>query len=198
MKFWNNFAEKHPKAAEWIREGGLFVIVSNLITLFKYLILTFLPYAFLSLGTNSYVWPGTKLTVFGQEFIWTIIGAPEVEKGIGGMAYFAAYCVAMVIGECINFPIQKLLVFRSHGNTGKQIAWYTAAFIFINVIVLSINGFWQQVMGQFVPPAVYNIGTIVLNGGISMVVFFFVNKIIFPQTPKEAVAETDTATETEE
>jgi len=25
-----------------------------------------------------------------------------------------------------------------------------------------------------------------LNGGVSMVVFFFVNKIIFPETPKEA------------
>ena len=39
MNFWNNFAAKHPAAAKWVREGGLFVIVSNLITLFKYLLL---------------------------------------------------------------------------------------------------------------------------------------------------------------
>ena len=26
MKFWNNFADKHPAAAKWVREGGLFVI----------------------------------------------------------------------------------------------------------------------------------------------------------------------------
>lgn len=44
MKFWNDFAEKHPKAAKWIREGGLFVIVSNLITVMKYFILQGLPY----------------------------------------------------------------------------------------------------------------------------------------------------------
>ena len=37
MKFWNDFAAKHPAAAKWVREGGLFVIVSNLITVFKYL-----------------------------------------------------------------------------------------------------------------------------------------------------------------
>ena len=37
MNFWNSFAEKHPSAATWIREGGLFVIVSNLVTVFKYL-----------------------------------------------------------------------------------------------------------------------------------------------------------------
>ena len=26
MNFMNRFAEKHPKAAEWIRKGGLFLI----------------------------------------------------------------------------------------------------------------------------------------------------------------------------
>ena len=46
MNFWNNFAAKHPAAAKWVREGGLFVIVSNLITVFKYLLLQFLPAAF--------------------------------------------------------------------------------------------------------------------------------------------------------
>ena len=45
MQFWNNFAAKHPAAAKWVREGGLFVIVSNLITVFKYLLLQFLPAA---------------------------------------------------------------------------------------------------------------------------------------------------------
>ena len=49
MQLWNNFAAKHPAAAKWVREGGLFVIVSNLITVFKYLLLQFLPAAFSSL-----------------------------------------------------------------------------------------------------------------------------------------------------
>ena len=26
MQLWNTFAEKHPAAATWVREGGLFVI----------------------------------------------------------------------------------------------------------------------------------------------------------------------------
>jgi hypothetical protein len=25
MQLWNTFAEKHPAAAKWVREGGLFV-----------------------------------------------------------------------------------------------------------------------------------------------------------------------------
>ena len=36
--------------------------------------------------------------------------------------------------------------------------------------------------GRRVPDFIYNIGTTVLNGGISMVIFFFVNKIIFPES----------------
>jgi len=42
------------------------------------------------------------------------------------------------------------------------------------------------VAGLLVPDFIYNIGTTVLNGGISMVVFFFVNKIILPSSEGEA------------
>ena len=48
-------------------------------------------------------------------------------------------------------------------------------------IVNSINCIWAAVAGLLVPDFIYNIGTTVLNGGISMVIFFFVNKIIFPE-----------------
>ena len=47
-----------------------------------------------------------------------------------------------------------------------------------------INCVWVAVAGLLVPDFIYNIGTTVLNGGISMVIFFFVNKIIFPQSGK--------------
>ena len=36
MKFFESFSEKHPKAAQWIREGGLFLIFSYVITFLKY------------------------------------------------------------------------------------------------------------------------------------------------------------------
>ena len=54
MNLWNNFAAKHPAAAKWVREGGLFVIVSNLITVLKYLLLQFLPALFTGLGNQSF------------------------------------------------------------------------------------------------------------------------------------------------
>ena len=47
-----------------------------------------------------------------------------------------------------------------------------------------LNCVWVAVAGLLVPDFIYNIGTTVLNGGISMVIFFFVNKIIFPESGK--------------
>ena len=182
MGFWNNFAEKHPGAAKWIREGGLFVIVSNVVTVIKYFILQFLPAAFAGLGDASFGWPGINVTLFGETFQWNILGYDQAH---GGLAYFVAYIVAMFLGECINFPIQKNLVFRSKGNLAKQIIWYLIAFFVITCIVNSINCVWVAVAGIFLPDFIYNIGTVVLNGGVSMVIFFFVNKIIFPSTEEK-------------
>ncbi len=182
-KGWGAFAEKHPKAAQWIREGGLFVIVSNVITVFKYLILQFLPAAFAGLGDQAFGWPGIPLTMFGKTFQWNILG---YDQASGGLAYFAAYMVAMVIGEVVNFPIQRNFVFRSKGNLAYQILWYLLAFIVITCIVNSINCIWVAVAGILVPDFIYNIGTVVLNGGISMIIFFFVNKKIFPAAEQAA------------
>lgn len=154
------------------------MIVSNLITVLKYLLLLFLPLAFAGLPKIDFGFPGIDITLFGETFKWNIIG---YDAQHGGLPYFCAYMVAMVLGECINFPIQRNFVFRSKGKVGYQAFWYLIAFCIVTCIVNSFNCIWVAVAGMFVPDWLYNIGTTVLNGGVSMVVFFFVNKIIFPE-----------------
>lgn len=85
---WNRFAEKHPSASKWIREGGLFVIVSNLITVLKYVMLLFLPLAFAGLPNIDFGFPGIDITLFGETFKWNIIG---YDAAHGGLPYFCAY-----------------------------------------------------------------------------------------------------------
>lgn len=183
--WWNHFAQKHPSLSQWVREGGLFVIVSNLITVFKYLLLTFLPAAFAFMGNRDFGFPGISVTLFGIEFTWNIIGYSADQ---GGLAYFTAYMIAMFIGEVINFFIQRSWVFRSKGNVVRQGLWYLLAFCIVTCIVNSINSVWVGVAKSFVAPWLYNIGTTVLNGGVSMVVFFIVNKIVFSDTKKPETA----------
>lgn len=178
MSFWKKFEEKNPKLAKWVREGGLFVIISNLITVFKYLILQFLPKLFVSLPLVDFGFPGMNLTLFGKTFKWYIIGYGADQ---GGLPYFCAYMIAMVIGEVINFFLQRNITFRSKGNIWYQGMWYLLAFCVVTCVVNSINCIWIAVASMFVPDFIYNILTTVLNGGVSMVIFFFVNKIIFPE-----------------
>ena len=185
-KLWSGFEAKYPKASQWVREGGLFIIVSNLITIFKYLLLTFLPFAFAFMGSQDFGFPGIDITLFGIEFKWYIIGYGAEQ---GGAAYFTAYMIAMVIGEVINFFIQRKWVFRSNGNILRQGLWYLLAFCVVTCVVNSINCVWAAVAGHFVEPWLYNIGTTVLNGGVSMVVFFIVNKIVFNDAPMDNKAD---------
>ncbi len=178
MESIKKWVEQNPKLAKWIREGGLFVLVSNVITVFKYALLTFLPAAFAFMPLVDFGFPNLDLTLFGIPFKWNIIGYGAEQ---GGLPYFTAYMIAMVVGEVINFFIQRGWVFRSKGNILYQGMWYLVAFCLVTCVVNSINCVWVAVAGHFVPNWLYNIGTTVLNGGVSMVVFFFVNKIIFPE-----------------
>jgi len=188
-KWWGSFVAKNPKLAEWVREGGLFVIVSNVITVFKALILIFLPAAFAFMGSRDYGFPGIDITMFGHTFKWYVIGYGASE---GGIAYFWAYMVAMVIGEVVNFPIQKYIVFRNKDGgsvLAKQIIAYILAFCLITVVVNSLNCIWKGAVVFMLPDWLKWAGeivTVVLNGGVSMVVFFIVNKLIFPVTPEES------------
>lgn len=158
---WAGFAEKHPGASKWIREGGLFVIVSNLITVLKYLMLLFLPLAFAGLPNIDFGFPGIDITLFGETFKWNIIG---YDAQHGGLPYFCAYMVAMVLGECINFPIQRSFVFRSKGNIWYQGLWYLIAFVSLPVSSIPSTVSGVAVAALFVPDWLYNIGTTVLNG----------------------------------
>lgn len=162
----------------WLREGGLYLIVSGVVTVLKYVLLLFLPRAFAFLPMRDFGWPGIEMTLLGETFRWNIFG---YDTAHGGLPYLCAYMTAMVLGECVNFPLQRRYVFRAKGHLARQVLLYALAFIVITCLVNSINCIWVAVAAKFVPDWVYTLGTLFFNGTISAVVFFFVNKRIFPQ-----------------
>ena len=123
------WVNRHPKIARLLRQGGLFVVVSNAITVFKALALMVLP-----------------------------------------------------VGEVVNFVVQRRFVFRSEGNPVYQGLWYALTFCVVTCVVNSVNCVWVEVVSVLLPAQLrwlHSIGTTVLNGGISMVIFFAVNKAVF-------------------
>ena len=70
--WWKRFSEKHPKGSKLIWQFIKFFVFSNGVTIFQYLVYTFLPYAFgLEMAKIEWIWPGIELP-WGVK--WTIIG----------------------------------------------------------------------------------------------------------------------------
>jgi putative flippase GtrA len=188
MEIFKDFAKKHPKAAKWIREGGLFFLFSNLVTVWQYILIQFLPSVFSAYRDVEWMWPGVKMELFGAKFTFNILGYSTAD---GGMAYFIAYLIATFTAQCINFPLQRNITFRSHGKVLPQIAGYFVGWIGVTLVVNSINSIWVGVAGALgVPNFIYNILTTLLIGGVSMVIFFIVNKMIFPEEEAKKKDET--------
>lgn len=181
-EMWQGFAQKNHKLSEWVREGGLFLLVSTLITIIRGLLVTILKPAFSFLGTASIGFPNITLNILGIEFSWYIIGAPE---SAGGRAYFAAFIISLWVCEIINFFMQKKFVFCSNGNAVRQAIFYFLAFTVVTCVVNALSNIWIGVASHFVSPLIYNMGTTFLTGGVAMVVFFFANKIIFKDNERK-------------
>ena len=173
-----NFLEKHPKAAQWIREGGLFVLFSYVVTFIKYLLLTFLPGFFHGIvGDVEWVWPGIRTTMFGVPFTLAVIGNSLAD---GGLAFTLANYTSIILGECINFPLQRNVTFRSKGPVGLQIFFHALGTIGVMLVMNLFTCIWNPVTAAIgIPDAVRNIVTTIATGGVAMVIIFAIDKTIF-------------------
>lgn len=172
------FIEKHPKLAQWIREGGLFLIFSYVVTFLKWGLLTFLPAMFHGMvGDVAWAWPGIEVEVLGVPLTLAVIGNSLAD---GGLAFTLANFTSIIIGECINFPLQRNVTFRSHGPVVPQILCHFAGALGVFFVMNLFTCIWNPVTAAFnVPDALRNIVTTVVTGGVSMVIIFAIDKTIF-------------------
>ena len=64
-KWWDEFEKNHPKASKWVREGGLFFLFSNLVTVIQYIIYAFLPNMLgLELAGTAWSWPAIPAKLY--------------------------------------------------------------------------------------------------------------------------------------
>lgn len=193
--WWNGFADKHPKLAEWVRKGGLFLLFSYFVTFLKALLLMFLPNLFRGMvGNAEWLWPNIPVELFGVKFNLAIIGnALEEVNGVitGGLAFTLANLVTICFGECVNFPLQRNVTFKSHGPLGIQIAAHGIATIGVFLVMNLFTCIWNPVTNALISNAAFrntlqSIVTSVVTGGVAMVIIFAVdNKIFAPDFGKK-------------
>lgn len=185
MKFMDSFAEKHPKAAEWIRKGGLFLIFSWAVTALKAVMLMFLPDLYRGfVGNAEWLWPNISVALFGVQFNLAIIGNA---LAAGGLAYALANLTAIFFGECINFPLQRNVTFKSHGPLAPQLGLHFLATVVVFLVMNLFTCVWNPVTvalisNEALRNTVSSIVTTVVTGGVAMVIIFAVdNKIFAPE-----------------
>ena len=158
------------------------------VTIFQYLVFTFMPYMLgKNLAGTEFMWPQIPITILGHSFKWNILGydivrnaAGEVMIG-GGLGYFISYEAGSFLAQCINFPLQRNITFKSHGNVYYQGLWYLIAWVLISLSCNAINGLWLPIAQEYFSIQIYNLLVTVVTGGVSMVIYFGVYKIIFPE-----------------
>ena len=160
---WKDFVEKHPKASKWLREGGLFFLFSNLVTVVQYIIYAFLPGVLgLELAGVAWSWPAVPVSLFGIDFTWNAIGYDVLYDSSGnaiiggGLGYLIAMLSGSFLAQVINFPLQRNITFRSNGNPWYQAMWYFIAWVVITFVVNSVNCAWVAVASQLLPGWLYN------------------------------------------
>lgn len=185
---WDSFEEGHPKLAKWVYQIFYFFVFSMGVTIFQYLVFTFMPGILgIGLAGTEFMWPQKELHMFGVDFTWSLLGYNvlyDAAGGVvigGGLGYFISYEVGSFLAQCINFPLQRNITFKSHGNPWYQAVWYFVAWVVISLICNGFNNLWMPIASAYVAPAVYNLLVTFITGGVSMVIFFFVFKIIFPE-----------------
>ena len=192
MDRWKRFETSYPKAAKWLYQIFYFWVFSMSVTIFQYLFFTFVPYLLGEhLAGMEFMWPQIPVHFAGIEYTWNILGYEVVRDAAGavtiggGLGYFISYELGSFLAQCINFPLQRNITFKSHGNILRQILGYLVAWVLISLFCNGINGLWLPVAQAHFTPAVYNILVTFITGGVSMVIYFFAFKIIFPDSSKK-------------
>ena len=191
-KMWKDFKEKYPRLSKWVYQIFYFFVFSMGVTIFQYLVFTFMPHM---LGENlagtEFMWPQIPMNIMGVTFTWSLLGYNVLTDATGtvliggGLGYFISYEVGSFLAQCINFPLQRNITFKSKGNPFYQALWYFIAWIVISLICNGFNNLWMPIAAVYISPAIYNLLITFITGGVSMVIFFFVFKIIFPEEKAE-------------
>ena len=177
---WYAFYDRHEKAASLLQKVFFFLVFSVGVTIWQYIVMTFLPYAFQRFNNGAWGWPNIPVPLAGD--------VPYIIFGnANGIGYFIAFELAVFTAQCINFPLQRNITYRSHGNPYIQAMWYFIGWVLISVFTNALWGICNCFLIHWkVPEAVSGIVETMITGIISMVVFFFIFLIIFPDNPKLA------------
>ena len=109
--------------------------------------------------------------------------------GGGGLAYFLAVEITLLIAQVINFFLQRNVTFKSNTSVVRAAVWYFIAWVIISVGAAALQGlyktpiytFFMNSLGSGAGTTVADIITMLINCVISFWVFYPILKVIFKE-----------------
>lgn len=188
---WGRFQASHPAIAQFL----VFFLISNGVTVLQMVLMPFIKYlfSFTPLVSTSFQVLSIGHNLDGSiYYVFDYAAGPIGNGGGGGLAYFLAVEITLLIAQIINFFLQRNVTFKSSTGIGQAAFWYFAAWIIISVGAAALQGLYKtpiytlfmDLMGKGVGMTVADIVTMLINCIISFWVFFPILKIIFREKAK--------------
>lgn len=197
-RWWSAFEDKHTTAAQFnvffILSNGITVLQLVLMPVFKWLFvrmsLSNIPVQFLPVGVSH----GHTVYLFDYP-----AGVLQFGGG-GGLAYFLAVEITLLIAQVINFFAQRNVTFKSNSSVGKAAFWYAIAYVVITVAAAALQVLYKDPIYAWsidkmglTGETFADVVTMIINAAISFWVFFPIFKVIFKKEAAEEDAQVSTA-----
>ena len=190
--------DKHTTAAQFI----VFFILSNGITVLQVALMPAFKavFAHTSLVDTAFQFLPVGVSHGHTVFLFDFSAGSMSVGGGGGLAYFLAVEITLLIAQVINFFAQRNVTFKSNSSVGKAAFWYAVAYVVITIAEAALQVLYKDPIYAW---AISTMGaggetfadviTMIINAAISFWVFFPIFKVIFKQEPTQEDAQVSAA-----
>ena len=88
--------------------------------------------------------PGRPTPSGGTPFYVFDYAAGALPLGGGGLAYFLAVQITLLVAQVINFFLQRSITFKSTSNVWWAAFWYTVAYVVISFGAAVLQAFYKE------------------------------------------------------
>ncbi|MFT4157162.1 MAG: hypothetical protein QM630_04435 [Microbacterium sp.] len=189
--WWTRFQERRPELSTFL----LFFVLSNSVTVLQLGLMPIFRWAFASftnLTEVSFQVLPVGTNIDGTQYFMFDYAAGPLPSGGGGLAYFLAVQITLLIAQVVNFFLQRSITFKSNTSIWVAAFWYAIAYVAISVVAAAAQGFYKAPIYAFFMDTlgwaatgaiVADVITMIINSAISFWVFYPIFKVIFRQVP---------------
>ena len=187
--WWTRFQAGRPELSKFL----MFFLLSNGVTVLQLALMPIFRWGFASFtgmtDVSFQVLP-VGSNVDGSQYYMFDYAAGPLPGGGGGLAYFLAVQITLLIAQVINFFLQRNITFKSNTDPWRAALWYAIAYIVITFGAAALQSVYKAPVYELLittwglgasGEAIADVATMLINALISCAVFFPIFKLIFRQ-----------------